>query len=47
MCIFGKERNKEIMNISRVDHVAIICSNYEVSKNFYTRILGFKAINEV
>ncbi|MBE5107742.1 VOC family protein [Bacillus thuringiensis] len=35
------------MNICRVHHVAIICSNYEVSKNFYTRILGFKAINEV
>ncbi|AAU19723.1 VOC family protein [Bacillus cereus] len=35
------------MNISRVHHVAIICSNYEVSKDFYTRILGFKAINEV
>ncbi len=35
------------MNICRVHHVAIICSNYEVSKNFYTRILGFKMINEV
>ncbi|PFD38560.1 hypothetical protein CN285_18365 [Bacillus cereus] len=35
------------MNICRVHHVAIICSNYQVSKDFYTRILGFKAINEV
>lgn len=35
------------MNICRVHHVAIICSNYERSKNFYTRILGFKEINEV
>ena len=35
------------MNICRVHHVAIICSNYERSKNFYTRILGFIAINEV
>lgn len=35
------------MNICRVHHVAIICSNYEVSKDFYNRILGFKAINEV
>ncbi|WP_249727667.1 VOC family protein, partial [Bacillus paralicheniformis] len=32
------------MNICRVHHVAIICSNYERSKNFYTRILGFKEI---
>nr|WP_088327607.1 VOC family protein [Bacillus cereus] len=35
------------MNICRVHHVAIICSSYEVSKDFYTRILGFKATNEV
>ncbi|MEK4692730.1 VOC family protein [Bacillus sp. FSL M8-0063] len=35
------------MKICRVHHVAIICSNYELSKDFYTRILGFKAINEV
>ncbi|QDQ04442.1 VOC family protein [Bacillus sp. BD59S] len=35
------------MNICRVHHVAIICSNYEVSKDFYTRILGFKATSEV
>ncbi|MBJ8077379.1 MULTISPECIES: SMU1112c/YaeR family gloxylase I-like metalloprotein [Bacillus cereus group] len=35
------------MNICKVHHVAIICSNYEVSKDFYTRILGFKVINEV
>ena len=35
------------MNICRVHHVAIICSNYETSKDFYTRILGFKEINEV
>lgn len=29
-----------------VHHIAIICSNYEVSKNFYTNILGFSIINE-
>ncbi|MFT2090706.1 VOC family protein [Paraglaciecola sp. 2405UD69-4] len=27
-------------------HVAIICSNYEVSKHFYTSILGLKVIAE-
>ena len=37
----------ESMNICRVHHVAIICSNYDVSKDFYTRILGFKEVNEV
>lgn len=30
-----------------IHHVAIICSNYENSKHFYTQILKFKIINEV
>jgi glyoxylase I family protein len=34
------------MNISKIHHVAIICSNYEVSKHFYTDILGFSIIAE-
>lgn len=34
------------MNISRIHHVAIICSDYEESKNFYVNILGFKIIKE-
>ena len=35
------------MNISRVHHIAIICSDYEISKNFYVNILGFNVLNEV
>ncbi|PEB55955.1 hypothetical protein CON65_13255 [Bacillus pseudomycoides] len=35
------------MNISKVHHIAIICSDYKTSKEFYTRILGFKVVNEV
>ena len=35
------------MNISRLHHIAIICSDYEVSKKFYTEILGFKIAQEV
>ncbi|EOP61076.1 hypothetical protein KOY_03639 [Bacillus cereus VDM021] len=35
------------MNISRVHHIAIICSDYETSKNFYVNILGFRVLNEV
>jgi glyoxylase I family protein len=34
------------MNISKIHHVAIICSNYKVSKHFYTHILGFSIIAE-
>lgn len=35
------------MNITNVHHVAIICSNYEVSKKFYTEVLGFQVLREV
>ena len=35
------------MQIERLHHIAIICSDYEKSKLFYTRILGFKIENEV
>ncbi|WP_220764113.1 VOC family protein [Flavobacterium sp. UMI-01] len=36
-----------MLQINNVHHIAIICSNYEVSKHFYTQILGFKIIQEV
>ncbi|OCA87651.1 hypothetical protein A8F94_07285 [Bacillus sp. FJAT-27225] len=35
------------MEIKRIHHVAIICSDYSKSKDFYTRILGLKPINEI
>ncbi len=35
------------MNIKSIHHVAIICSDYERSKKFYTEILGFKIIREI
>jgi glyoxylase I family protein len=35
------------MKIERLHHIAIICSDYEKSKQFYTEILGFKIDNEV
>lgn len=34
------------MQITDVHHVAIICSDYRVSKHFYTGILGFRVIRE-
>lgn len=33
--------------INSVHHIAIICSNYKVSKKFYTEVLGLKIIREV
>lgn len=34
------------MNLKLIHHIAIIASNYEVSKNFYTNILGFEILRE-
>ncbi|KHE72466.1 VOC family protein [Halobacillus sp. BBL2006] len=34
------------MNIKKIHHVAIICSNYEKSKHFYVDTLGLKVISE-
>lgn len=31
----------------KIHHIAIICSNYEVSKKFYTEIIGLEPIREV
>jgi len=36
-----------MLHIERLHHIAIICSNYERSKTFYTEILGFVVENEV
>ena len=32
---------------NRIHHIAIICSNYQVSKDFYVNKLGFKILGEV
>ena len=34
------------MHFTRVHHIAIICSDYERSKHFYTNILRFRVIHE-
>nr|WP_084016830.1 VOC family protein [Moheibacter sediminis] len=36
-----------MMIINSIHHIAIICSDYEVSKKFYTEILGLEIIREV
>jgi len=35
-----------MINITNIHHVAIICTNYAVSKHFYTHILGCTIIAE-
>lgn len=32
--------------INRIHHIAVICSNYQVSKQFYTQILGLEIVKE-
>lgn len=34
------------MQTTGIHHVAIICSNYEISKKFYVEVLGFDIIQE-
>lgn len=33
--------------LENIHHIAIICSDYEVSKKFYTEILGLEIVREV
>lgn len=34
------------MKIKKIHHIAIICSDYERSKKFYTETLGFTVVSE-
>ncbi|MDB5122676.1 MAG: putative lyase [Mucilaginibacter sp.] len=36
-----------MLKLNRVHHIAIICSDYERSKHFYSKILGLKIVREV
>ena len=35
------------MDFNKIHHVAIICSDYEISKEFYVEKLGFEIIREI
>src|ERR1700761_9609121 len=36
-----------MLKLNRVHHIAIICSDYQKSKHFYTEILGLNIVREV
>jgi len=36
-----------MLSINKIHHIAIIASDYEASKKFYTEILGFEIVREV
>jgi glyoxylase I family protein len=35
------------MMLNKIHHIAIICSDYERSKNFYVNVLGLEVLQEV
>lgn len=39
--------NSKNLILNSIHHIAIICSDYDRSKHFYTEILGLKVIREV
>lgn len=36
-----------MLQLNKIHHVAIICSDYQKSKHFYTQILGLEVLQEV
>ena len=36
-----------MLKINGIHHIAIICSDYQISKQFYTEVLGFETEREV
>ncbi|OON68455.1 VOC family protein [Hymenobacter sp. CRA2] len=36
-----------MLQLAQVHHIAIICTDYAVSKRFYTEVLGLRVIREV
>lgn len=36
-----------MLKLNRIHHIAIICSDYEKSKQFYSEVLGLKIVREV
>ena len=36
-----------MLALNKIHHIAIICSDYQISKEFYTEILGLNIIREI
>ncbi|MCB0737344.1 MAG: VOC family protein [Bacteroidetes bacterium] len=36
-----------MLKLNHINHIAIICSEYEKSKRFYTQVLGLEIVKEV
>ena len=44
--VLPHKKMSQALKIKKIHHLAIICSNYNVSKRFYTEILGFEIARE-
>lgn len=47
LSLIRNQTKERMLKVNSIHHIAIICSNYEVSKHFYTEVLGFEVIREV
>lgn len=36
-----------MLHLNKIHHIALICSDYQKSKHFYTQILGLEVVQEV
>lgn len=36
-----------MLHLNKIHHIAVLCSNYQVSKQFYTEVLGLEIIKEI
>lgn len=36
-----------MLKLNKIQHIAIICSDYERSRHFYTEVLGLKIVREI
>lgn len=47
MQLYKSYKNNYMLNLKKLHHIAIICSDYERSKKFYIEVLGFTIVQEV
>ncbi len=46
--LFGQNQRHQIMlHLKKIHHIAIICSDYEKSKHFYTQVLDLEIVQEI
>lgn len=36
-----------MLKLNRIHHIAVICSDYQKSKHFYTEVLGLRVVQEI